>query len=71
MIYCQYSSVHNIQRDNKKLLVDTALCMSKVKEEIIDEEKVIGNSDGSMYDCNIRGRKYGSMGSAGTEYRKR
>ena len=31
MIYCQYSSVHNIQKDIKKLLVDTALCMDKVK----------------------------------------
>ena len=31
MVYCQYSSVHNTQKNNRKLLVDTAQCMDKAK----------------------------------------
>ena len=33
MVYCQYSSVYNIQKNNRELLVDTALCMDTAKGE--------------------------------------
>ena len=36
-----------------------------------DEEKVMSSSDGGMYDDNVCGWKYSSMGCSGREYRER